>query len=247
MKFSLLIVLVLLTTNLVFSKDQLCCGQEIPINGRIESANHHYFLVFQNDGNLVLYKRSGVVLWSSNTNGWAVTRCVMQADGNLVLFNEDGPIWTSKTDGYRNSRLILQNDGNLVIYRTNNTSVWETKTAQTPVPQNNERCCDDMLGPEGKIESMNHQYYLILQGDGNLVLYKSNGIQLWASNTEGIPATRCVMQTNGNLVLFNGDSPTWSTNTDGHPDSRLVMQDDGNLVIYLPNGISIWDTQTSGR
>lgn len=51
----------------------------------------------QNDGNFVLYCNANVfgcgdnqVLWSTGTNGQDVEFCVMQGDGNLVLYRSDG-------------------------------------------------------------------------------------------------------------------------------------------------------------
>ncbi|UPG84202.1 GDSL-type esterase/lipase family protein [Luteibacter aegosomatis] len=36
----------------------------------------------------------------------------------------------------------------------------------------------------------------------------------------------------------------WATNTDGHPGSRMLLQNDGNLVIYDPTGFPVWNTGT---
>jgi len=41
---------------------------------------------------------------------------VMQKDGNLVMYREDGQaMWATGTSGDKNS-LVIQGDGNLVIY-----------------------------------------------------------------------------------------------------------------------------------
>jgi hypothetical protein len=34
----------------------------------------------------------------------------------------------------------------------------------------------------------------------------------------------------------------WASNTDGNPGARLVVQDDGNVVIYRTDGIARWAT-----
>jgi len=74
-------------------------------------------------------------------------------------------------------------------------------------------------------------YYLTLQGDGNVVLYNSGQVPLWATNTFGRPATHLYFQPDGNLVLYNGSQPLWASNTDGR-GGVLVIQNDGNVVIY---------------
>jgi hypothetical protein len=97
-------------------------------------------------------------------------------------------------------------------------------------------------------------YFLVLQGDGNLVLYNyANGQALWASGTNGQTVLYAVMQNDGNLVLYGTSGAVWASNTAGDPDSILEIQDDGNTVIYQPqpqgDGTyklrAVWATGTS--
>ncbi|VEP18702.1 hypothetical protein H1P_870005 [Hyella patelloides LEGE 07179] len=87
--------------------------------------------------------------------------------------------------------------------------------------------------------SINDCFFLILQGDGNLVLYyKLNGggvYPLWASDTVGIPSDRVKMREDGTFGIYNGDSEVKSFGAPGG-SSRLVMQGDGNLVVYPDSG-----------
>lgn len=91
------------------------------------------------------------------------------------------------------------------------------------------------------ITSPNGRYMLIMQNDGNLVVYKtpaSVANAIWASNTAGSGGKQVIMQMDGNLVVYkgNGTSPAdavWASNTVGPNNSLLLMQDDGNLVIYV--------------
>ena len=95
------------------------------------------------------------------------------------------------------------------------------------------------------VVSNSGQYTLILQSDGNLVLYEECGTALWASNTAGIAVTSCNMQTDGNLVIYAGESgPVWASNTYGCDGAHLEVQDDGNVVIYDVNHNPIWATDT---
>jgi hypothetical protein len=94
------------------------------------------------------------------------------------------------------------------------------------------------------IVSNNRQYTLILQHDGNLVLYRSGGGALWATWTHGKPVTKAVMQTDGNFVLYdNNNQAVWASWTHRKPGSYLIVQDDGNVVIYSPT--PTWDSGTS--
>ena len=98
---------------------------------------------------------------------------------------------------------------------------------------------------QDSIVSNNGQFKLVMQSDGNLVLYKG-GSALWASGTDGLDVESCVMQNDGNLVLYLEGSgrAVWASNT-GDPGSFLVVQDDSNLVIYKPNH-PVWATGTNG-
>ena len=82
-----------------------------------------------------------------------------------------------------------------------------------------------LISPKGS-------YRLVLQSDGNLVLYAGMTV-LWATDTNGKPVTQAVMQTDGNFVLYGADHRSyWASKTDGHPGAFIVLQEDNNLVIY---------------
>jgi hypothetical protein len=102
----------------------------------------------------------------------------------------------------------------------------------------------EMLRPKEHLTSENHQYRLVLQEDGNLVLYEGPRHALWASNTQGQRVVKCIMQGDGNLVLYlrNGQ-PVWDSHTAGKPGSYLLVQNDGNMVIYQPRGV--WASNTA--
>ena len=57
---------------------------------------------------------------------------------------------------------------------------------------------------------------LVVQGDGNLVLYDAASQPLWNTATygQGVAPYRLVLQDDYNLVLYDGNGqPLWSTNT----------------------------------
>jgi hypothetical protein len=96
--------------------------------------------------------------------------------------------------------------------------------------------------------SPNGRYSFIYQDDGNLVLYSNPSRPLWSSNTDGRPPGECIMQRDGNLVIYGpqsqGRQPFWNSGTQQYPGSRLLVQDDGNVVIYQPDGTPVWATST---
>jgi hypothetical protein len=96
------------------------------------------------------------------------------------------------------------------------------------------------------LRSSDGRFILVMQGDGNLVIYYYN-VALWSSVTAGNSSiNRAIMQTDGNFVLYDTNNVAhWSTITAGYSGSYIVMQDDGNLVIYQ-NGVPRWSSNTTG-
>lgn len=107
-------------------------------NQQLVAANGWYRLTMQSDGNLVLYTKAGLPLWSSQTNMSVANdaRLVMQPDGNLVVYkiSTNTAVWASNTGGSGATKAIMQNDGNLVLYTASNVAVWATDTASRDEP-----------------------------------------------------------------------------------------------------------------
>jgi len=115
-----------LTSAPAFAATEFPHGYVFPINQPFD--NSHGRLIFQSDGNLVVYNEFGQPLWSTNTR-FEGKQLTFQGDGNLVMadgFNR--AVWTSNTSG-TGFRMIWQDDGNLVISDLANHAVWATNTS----------------------------------------------------------------------------------------------------------------------
>ena len=84
--------------------------------------------------------------------------------------------------------------------------------------------------------SRNDSYRLVLQTDGNLVLYRglTDDEVVWTANT--LNAERMSLQEDGNLVVYDVDqSPLWSTGTHiaaySNQTFRLVVSELGYVYI----------------
>jgi hypothetical protein len=70
---------------------------------------------------------------------------------------------------------------------------------------------------------------LVMQGDGNLVLYynwgKSNRRACWATHTTGKGGTYAIMQGDGNFVVYGPHGPVWSA-------GRVARHAGWNLGLY---------------
>ncbi|RAJ28920.1 D-mannose binding lectin, partial [Kitasatospora sp. SolWspMP-SS2h] len=111
----------------------------------------------------------GYVLFpSDNTNypsgsSWSTARATMKFEqGLLTITKANGGTWTRGSTGYPNAVLTLQNDGNLGIYpqpaHQLGTALWSA----------------DVVEPGDA---------MLLQPDGNLMIYRPDGTAIWASGT----------------------------------------------------------------
>lgn len=198
-------------------------------------------MYMQDDGNLVIIKpnRDGTVFkWDSRTSGNPGAYLLMQDDGNLVIYSVDGrALWDTKSSGRWGAYAAFQSDANLVVY--SKQAKWSSNTPQprgswvsvgaTKVPT--------LYQGSSGIFSANNQFMLVLQSDGNLVLYRDSRA-LWATGRRGNYA---VLQPDGNYVLYTSTGKAaWSTHTENKGiNHELILQDDGNLVLYMDVGV--WD------
>ncbi len=106
---------------------------------------------------------------------------------------------------------------------------------------------------------------LVMQGDGNLVLYGPDGVAVYSTGTAGTAAARLIVQDDGNLVLYGPTTDGFFVNYDtatpadllpggvllegdqlsSGDGSVLVMQTDGNLVLY-DGTTAVFATGTGG-
>jgi hypothetical protein len=214
----------------------LTAGERLATGEALISPNRRYRLVMQGDGNLVLYE-GGKALWYTGTQGNGVS-AVMQADGNLVVYRAGVALWSSGTNGFDGGFFTLQDDGNTVIYQLGHP-VWSRFTGYI-----GDRLQSGWrLQPGAYLLSPNHAYRLIMQGDGNLVLYAGD-TALWSSITQG-DGSYAVMQGDGNFVVYRGVVAGWWSGTTGHPGAFVVAQDDSNLVVYEGSTALWWRLQGS--
>ena len=109
-----------------------------------------------------------------------------------------------------------------------------------------------VLGHGQELISRNRKYRLIMQTDGNLVMYRNDGAVRWHTHThgKGCPPYQLVMQGDNNLVVYAyGWKATWHTHTHskGAAGARAVLQDDGNFVIYDGRSQVLWHSGTYGK
>ncbi len=90
------------------------------------------------------------------------------------------------------------------------------------------------------------RFVLMMQDDGNLVIYGPGRRAYWASNTAGNSGAFLAVQGDGNIVIYTSAyRPIWASHTYGKGTQRLVMQGDGNLVAYTSGDNPVWASHSS--
>lgn len=112
-------------------------------------------------------------------------RAVMQADGNFVVYAGSRSMWSSGTASSTNagSELLFRTNNVLVIRRPSGVVIWTVNSSAQAAD------------------------YLVMQDDGNLVLYGPSGA-IWASNTT--QQVGIELRTASGKVYFSTASQTWS-------------------------------------
>lgn len=90
------------------------------------------------------------------------------------------------------------------------------------------------LAPNQRLLSDGGRYFVVLQTDGNLVVYRDDGIAFWNSQTAGSGATVAVMQADGNFVLYTAaGQAVWSTRTWGRERAFGVDSAGRALIVRM--------------
>jgi len=162
-------------------------------------------------------------------------------DGDAIVDGADFLAWQ------RDSRIGDRSSGYTAWRETYGDVVQPVDDPSNLIP-------GEELLPGQSIQSGDGRYSLVLQGDGNLVLYDTaaasdlwSATAMWATNTAGKNVTHAIMQHDGNFVLYDGAEKVWATDTHGNDGAHLRIQNDGNVVIYAADGEeAIWSTGTEG-
>jgi hypothetical protein len=93
---------------------------------------------------------------------------------------------------------FMQRDGNFVVYTSSDFSPVNAQWSSNSTDKGQ------------------RPYRLIMQDNGNLVIYDVNNIKIWSTRTagKGVPPYHLIMQIDRNLVLYDCyHQPIWASNT----------------------------------
>jgi hypothetical protein len=105
----------------------LAAGAQLAPDGAVTSSDGTHRLVYQLDGNLVLYRLSGGAVFNTGTQGTSPGRTVMQGDGNLVVYDAaNAPVFHTMTFGHPGAQLYFEVGGTLHIIDVDGTNLWSS-------------------------------------------------------------------------------------------------------------------------
>ena len=101
--------------------------------------------------------------------------------------------------------------------------------------------------------SGNKKFRLLLQKNGTLSAYSDHGdifFQTPKLTTSDVGPYNMVMQSDGNLVIYDSSTPmqaVWNTGTNGKGVApyTLIIQDDRNIVVYDSKMTPLWSSTTN--
>ena len=227
-------------------------GEYLEPGDELLAQNQRYVLRYLKDGNLELFdQNSKKAVWDTGTGDKGAWRCVMQDDGNFVVYAKEGEaVWDTKLGGsqFAGSKLVLQDDGAFEIIDLNGVKVWNMWVGQK-LPDTLKP--GEFLLPGEKLVAENKRWVLRYQEDGNLEIIntRTNGVR-WDTGTGGRGAWRCVMEIfPPNLVVYakEGEAVWSSKNHHSISHFRLVLTDMGDLNLVDTSGQYVYQLTHYGR
>ena len=179
----------------------------------------------------------------------------MGTDGNFRVTSAQGTtVWSTQTS-VPGSTLRLGTTGTLQVKAPNGSVQWQS----TGVGPGYERI---VLGNDGILRSISGSYSGAERTNTDTVLWQSTGTApsggdrltpgqslRYRESLESANGTyRLSMQSDGNLVLYNGNRAIYQSGTrDSSGSAKLSFQGDGNLVIYGAGGSVLKNYAINGR
>jgi hypothetical protein len=179
-----------------------------------ENTGSNNYLQLQDDGNLVVYTSSGSAPWAASTNafrGWQLCPGTTLSNGQWIDT-------TREPDGQNQGWLQMDTDCELELYSGKS---WSTETSTADAGDKHSTLNAGVAASGGYSGC-----YVIMQDDGNLVMYAPNYpggiVSMWASNTAGNSGSMLIMQQGGceecyaNASIYNSEG----TLIAGFPDDQ---------------------------
>jgi hypothetical protein len=165
-----------------------------------------------------------------------------------VIYASNGTTALWSTGQYDIARLTIQSDGSLVGYSAVNTTQWINGSyvgglwggVGNATYLGSQLTAGQRMNGNQYIMAASGRFVLMMQSDGNLAEYTSEGV-IWSTHTSGNSGAYLAVQGDGNVVLYSA-SGTALWYTGAHGITKLVVQDDENVVGYNASGTAAWSS-----
>ncbi len=219
----------------------LAVGGSLTGGQSIVSPSGRYSLVMGTDGTLTYQdapnRLNGSPVSQLAAHGPAGSHLDLQTDGNLVLSGPDGTVARSYgTAGSGAQQLLIQDDANLVLYGMAGAVVIDFAPRATSLVAGQALLPGDRVLDHDGTE-------LVMQTDGNLVLYRGGAV-LFSASTFANPGAAAILQTDGNVVVYSDATPavplfsTATSNATGSGTTLEVFQ--GEFKVFLPDSTTVY-------
>jgi hypothetical protein len=207
-------------------------------------------LTMEPDGNVVLRDAASIIKFQTNTRQPG-SRLSLSAEGELMVFSPSNAVLWRTTAGLGGvERLVLGDDGVMRIQSgswgpgrqlSRYTHLW---SSNGPQPAVTGLWFGESLPAGRSLTSPSGSHRLVMQTDGNLVLYRSTGAAVWSSGTSH-PSGRARLYFGqfGEMWIAVPNGPVLRDFRTGYKGAnRLSVRDDGRLVVTAPTGAVLFDT-----
>jgi hypothetical protein len=212
----------------LFAPQSLIAGQ------KLTSPNGLYVLSMLSDGNLV-EDAGGRQMWSTSTEGNIGARAVIQTDGNLVVYSvSHKALWASNTGGHSGVFTLIVQDNAALVINGQSGALWSRR------PPTAELLNGQILSSGQRLVAENGMYTLYMQSDGNLVEWTAGRPLWDTRTEGDIGAHAMMQADGNLVLFASNGTALWSSKTGGHSGSfTLALQTNADLVISGPSG-TLW-------
>ncbi|ERN16048.1 G-type lectin S-receptor-like serine/threonine-protein kinase LECRK2 [Amborella trichopoda] len=163
-----------------------------------------------------------VLVWSANRNGppFSVGSFVtLSRNGGLILNNSQAQLEPIHLNSLPASSASMLDDGNFVLYNSDSRAIWESFDSPTDTILSGQTLSTKLSSSVSETNHSTGKYQLIMQTDGNLVLY---------------------YLVDGARTILTPANAYWFTRTQGKGDAvTLNLAQDGHMYLLDSTGSNI--------
>ncbi|KAG5666765.1 hypothetical protein PVAND_014775 [Polypedilum vanderplanki] len=138
--------------------------------------------------------------------------------------------------------ISIFNQANCITNQTNTIKIHANKK---DFIDGDKLVIDQCLVEDSSIKSANGEFFLIMEKNGNLVIYATNQkVPIWATNTDKTGGKRVCMQADSDFNMYShSNTLIWSSKTKGLNGTYVKLQNNGKLEMFTKADKKVWETK----